>query len=119
MATIKAHHPGAILREEFMQPVGLTSYQLARALGVPLPRVNDIVLEKRAVSAEMGLLLSAYFGTSEPYWTHLQADYDARLARERIAGQLKAIKPHPRNRQGALTPLEGASRSGATRRAMR
>lgn len=83
-----------------MEPVGLTSYQLAKALGVPLPRVNDIVLERRAISAEMGLLLSAYFGTSEQHWTHLQADYDARLAKARIAEQLGAIKPHPKNKIG-------------------
>jgi addiction module HigA family antidote len=119
MAAIEAHHPGAILREEFMQPVGLSSYQLAKALGVPLPRVNDIVLEKRAVSAEMGLLLSAYFGTSERYWTHLQADYDARLARGRIAGQIKAIRPHPRNREGALKPVARSARAERTSRAAR
>ena len=110
MSRIAHHHPGAILREEFMEPVGLTSYRLAKALGVPLPRVNDIVLEKRAISAEMGLLSSAYFSTSERYWTHLQVDYDARLAQERIAEQLEAIEPHPRNRRGALAPLEGSSR---------
>ena len=119
MATLKAHHPGAILRDDFMQPVGLSSYQLAKALGVPLPRVNDIVLEKRAISAEMGLLLSAYLGTSELYWMHLQADYDARLARDRIAEQLEAIEPHPRNRRGALIPLAGASRGRPAARAAR
>jgi len=105
MSKIAPHHPGAILREEFMQPVGLTSYQLAKALGVPLPRVNDIVREKRAISAEMGLLLNAYFGTTEHYWAHLQADYDARLAKERIAEQLKAIEPHPKDKRGALVPF--------------
>jgi addiction module HigA family antidote len=120
MSTLEAHHPGSILREEFMEPVGLTSYQLAKALSVPLPRVNDIVLEKRAVSAEMGLLLSAYFGTSEQYWARLQADYDVRVAKARIAAQLQGITPHPRNRRGALTPLEGASsRRGRATRAMR
>ena len=108
MSELKPHHPGAILREEFMEPVGLTSYRLAKSLGVPLPRVNDIVLEKRAISAEMGLLLSAYFGMTEHFWTNLQVDYDARLAKERIAEQLKAIEPHPKNKLGALVPLESA-----------
>jgi antitoxin HigA-1 len=102
MATVKAHHPGAILREEFMAPVGLTSYKLAKSLQVPLPRVNDIVLEKRAISAEMGLLLSAYFGMTEQYWISLQADYDRRLARGRIEKKLKSIKPHPTNKDGSL-----------------
>ena len=102
MATFKAHHPGAILREEFMEPVGLTPYKLAKALEVPLPRVNDIVLEKRAVSAEMGLLLSAYFGTTDQFWINLQADYDRRLARSRIEKKLKSIKPHPTDKDGSL-----------------
>jgi addiction module HigA family antidote len=102
MATLKAHHPGAILREEFMEPVGLTPYKLAKALEVPLPRVNGIVLEKRSISAEMGLLLSAYFGTTDQYWINLQADYDRRLARSRIEKKLKSIKPHPTDKDGSL-----------------
>ena len=57
---IKLAHPGKILREEFMEPVGLSAYALAKALGVPLPRVNDIVREKRSISPEMAVLLSAY-----------------------------------------------------------
>lgn len=80
---LKAHHSGAILREEFMEPVSLTSDKLAKALGVPLPRVNGIALEKRSISAEMSLLLSAYFCTTDQYWINLQADYDRRLARAR------------------------------------
>jgi antitoxin HigA-1 len=102
MAALKAYHPGAILREEVMEPVGLTPYRLAKALGVPLPRVNDIVLEKRSISAEMGLLLSAYFGTTDQYWINLQADYDRRLAKGRIGKKLKSIKPHPADKDGSL-----------------
>jgi antitoxin HigA-1 len=102
MARLKAHHPGAILRGEFMEPIGLTAYKLAKALGVPLPRVNDIVLEKRSISAEMGLLLSAYFGTTDQYWINLQADYDRRAARSRIEKKLKSIKPHPTDKDGSL-----------------
>src|SRR5579871_5801621 len=64
---IKLTHPGKILREEFMEPVGLSAYALAKALGVPLPRVNDIVRQKRSISPEMAVLLSAYFGTSDGY----------------------------------------------------
>ena len=104
MAAVKAHHPGAILREEFMKPIGLTPYRLAKALEVPLPRVNDVVLEKRGISAEMGLLLSAYFGTTDQYWINLQADYDRRLARARIAKKLKSIKAHPTGKDGTLVP---------------
>jgi antitoxin HigA-1 len=60
---IRLAHPGKILREEFMEPVGLSAYAVAKALGVPLPRVNDIVREKRGISPEMAVLLSAYLGT--------------------------------------------------------
>jgi antitoxin HigA-1 len=64
---IRLTHPGKILREEFMEPVGLTAYALAKALGVPLPRVNDIVREKRSISPEIAVLLAAYFGTSDAH----------------------------------------------------
>jgi addiction module HigA family antidote len=77
---IRLAHPGKILREEFMEPVGLSAYALAKALGVPLPRVNDIVREKRSISPEMAVLLSAYFGTSGGYWINLQAHYDLERA---------------------------------------
>jgi len=85
-----------------MEPVGLTPYKLAKALDVPLPRVNDIVLKKRSISAEMGLLLSAYFGTTDQFWINLQADYDRRTARSRIQKKLKSIKPHPTDKDGSL-----------------
>ena len=73
---LKLTHPGKILREEFMEPVGISAYALAKALDVPLPRVNDIVREKRAISQEMAVLLSGCFGTSDSYWINLQAHYD-------------------------------------------
>src|SRR5246500_719602 len=92
---IKLSHPGKILREEFMEPVGLTAYALAKALDVPLPRVNDIVREKRAISPEMAVLLSAYFGTSDRYWINLQSHYNLEIARDRVAKQAARIQPHP------------------------
>lgn len=64
---LKLAHPGKILREEIMELIGLSPYALAKSLSVPLPRVNDIVQEKRGVSPEMAVLLSAYFGTSDSY----------------------------------------------------
>src|SRR5262245_27321965 len=81
---LKLTHPGKILREEFMDSVGLSAYALAKALDVPLPRVNDIVREKRAISPEMAVLLSAYFGTSDEYWVNLQAHYDLERAKDRV-----------------------------------
>src|SRR6266581_9376536 len=78
-------HPGEILREEFMKPHGLSQNGLARLLGVPPRRINEIVLEKRSITADTALRLARYFGTSAEMWTGLQADYDLRLARYKRA----------------------------------
>src|SRR5271170_3729808 len=78
-------HPGEILREEFMLPRGLSQNALARALNVPPRRINEIVLEKRAITADTALRLARYFGTSAELWTGLQADYVLRLARHEKA----------------------------------
>src|SRR5512137_543368 len=74
-------HPGEILREEFMRPRGLSQNALARALSVPPRRINEIVLEKRSISADTALRLARYFGTSAEIWIGLQAEYDLRRAR--------------------------------------
>ena len=74
-------HPGEILREEFMKPRQLSQNALARALHVPPRRINEIVLEKRGITADTALRLARYFGTSAELWTGLQADYDLRLTR--------------------------------------
>ena len=93
-------HPGEILREEFMKPRGLSQNALARALNVPPRRINEIVLEKRAISADTALRLARYFGTSAEMWIGLQADYDLRLVRyekartiEREVEPLAAMHP--------------------------
>ena len=93
-------HPGEILREEFMKPRGLSQNALARALNVPPRRINEIVLEKRGISADTALRLARYFGTSAEMWAGLQADYDLRLARyekartiEREVEPLAALRP--------------------------
>jgi addiction module HigA family antidote len=75
-------HPGEILRGEFMKPRGLSQNALARALNVPPRRINEIVLEKRGITADTALRLARFFGTSAELWTGLQADYDLRLARQ-------------------------------------
>jgi antitoxin HigA-1 len=102
---LKLAHPGRILREEFMESVGLSAYALAKALDVPLPRVNDIVREKRAISAEMAVLLSKYFGTSDEYWINLQSHFDLEMAKDRVARQAARIQPHPHDESGALQPV--------------
>ena len=78
-------HPGEILREEFMKPHDLSQNALARALGVPPRRINEIVLEKRGITADTALRLARFFGTTAEMWTGLQADYDLRLARYETA----------------------------------
>ena len=74
-------HPGEILREEFMKPRDLSQNALARALNVPPRRINEIVLEKRSITADTALRLARFFGTTAELWAGLQADYDLRLAR--------------------------------------
>ncbi len=84
-------HPGEILREEFLRPMNLTAHALALALGVPAPRINDIVRERRAISADTALRLARYFGTSAEFWMGLQADYELRRAETAAAEALARI----------------------------
>ena len=80
MAKAFVIHPGEILKEEFMQPLSLTAYRLAKDLHVPAPRVNDIVRGKRAITADTAIRLGIYFGLPAQFWMNLQTDYDLRLA---------------------------------------
>jgi len=86
-------HPGEILRDEFLAPLGMSVYALAGALGVPRTRINDIVLGRRAVTAETALRLARFFGTSAEFWVGLQAQYDIEVTRQacgkRIAREVK------------------------------
>src|ERR1700689_5552835 len=99
---IKLAHPGKILREEFLEPVRLSAYGLAKALSVPLPRVNDIVRENRSISPEMAVLLAAYFGTSDGYWINLQGHFNLEMAKDKIGKQAAGIRPHPHGADGRL-----------------
>lgn len=82
-------HPGEILREEFMIPMGLSANALAIALRVPAPRINDIVRERRAVSADTALRLARYFGTSAEFWLGLQSDHDMKIALAESGGLIE------------------------------
>ena len=87
-------HPGEILREEVLKPRGLSQNALARALKVPPRRINEIVLEKRGITADTALRLARYFGTSAEIWTGLQADYDLRMVRyEKAATIEREVEP--------------------------
>jgi addiction module HigA family antidote len=99
MATKKLRpvHPGDILLHDFMQPLKLSSYKLAKELGVTAPTVNEIVRRRRAVTAEMALRLSRYFGTTAQLWQNLQAQYDLEIANRKIGKQVRRkIQPLPR-----------------------
>src|SRR5437764_3953453 len=87
-------HPGEVLLEEFLKPMGISQNRLAREISVPPRRVNEIVLGKRAVSPDTALRLARYFGTSERFWLGLQIDFDLEEARRILAGRLeREVKP--------------------------
>ena len=75
-------HPGEILREEFLIPLAITAHALALALKVPASRINDIVLERRAITPDTALRLARYFGTTADFWLNLQTAYDLRVAKQ-------------------------------------
>ncbi|RYC11863.1 HigA family addiction module antitoxin [Ciceribacter ferrooxidans] len=86
-------HPGGILLEDFLKPMGLSQNALARAVNVPPRRINEIVLGKRAVTADTDLRLARYFGLSEGFFLGLQADYDLLERRREIEDELQRIEP--------------------------
>ena len=85
-------HPGEILLLEFLEPLSISQYRLARDISVPPRRINEIVLQKRSITADTALRLARYFGTTAEMWTGLQADYDLRLARAAATAAYKALK---------------------------
>lgn len=99
MRTIPVEAPGIILREEFIEPLGLTAYRVAKDCGISHPAMSEILRGKRGISAETALRLGFYFGIEPEFWVRLQADYDLRKARRE---KLKAIK-------GEIKPLAKAA----------
>jgi addiction module HigA family antidote len=85
-------HPGEVLLEEFLDPMRISQNALARATGVPPRRINEIVLGKRALTADTALRLAAFFGTSEGFWLGLQADYDLEEARGGMSKELLRVE---------------------------
>ncbi len=93
MRKIPYPHPGEILMEEFLRPMGITQYRLAKEIGVSQRRIGEIVAGTRGVSADTGLRLSRFFGMSEGFWIGLQLDHDAAQAKDALAKTLARIKP--------------------------
>jgi len=88
MADFDPTHPGEVLLEDFMKPLALTQYALAKALGVTQVRIGEIVQGKRAVSPDTALRLARYFGTSAEFWMNMQATYDLERARDKSAAAI-------------------------------
>jgi addiction module HigA family antidote len=81
--------PGEVLLEEFIKPLGISQYQIAKDVGVPPRRINEIVHGKRAVTADTALRLARYFGTSERFWLNLQAHHDLEIGKDRLGARLQ------------------------------
>jgi addiction module HigA family antidote len=86
---VKAIHPGEILMEEFLRPLKISQYRLAKDIGVSPRRINEIVLQKRIISANTALRLSKYFKTSPEFWLNLQSHYDLEIETEKLSDTLK------------------------------
>ena len=95
-------HPGEMLREEFMIPLGLSANALALALGVPATRIGDIVNERRGISGDTAMRLGEYFRMGPEFWMNLQTHYELELARDAREAAGYAIKPAPIDKDGAL-----------------
>src|SRR6266568_7871711 len=86
-------HPGEILKDEFLRPMKMSVYRLAKEIRVPAPRVNDIVLQKRGITADTAVRLARFFGTSEQFWLGLQSAYEVSVVKSERRNELRQIKP--------------------------
>jgi len=93
MRKVPYSKPGEILLKEFLEPMGISAYRLAKDICVPQMRISEIVSGKRAITVDTGLRLSRYFGLNDGFWTGLQLDYDAARAKDELADVLAGIKP--------------------------
>lgn len=93
MDKLPAITPGELLKEEFLEPLGVSQYRLAKEIGVPAQRIGQIVLGNRRITADTDLRLCRFFGLSDGYWLRAQEAYDLEVAREKMAPVLKRIKP--------------------------
>lgn len=92
MSKLKNIHPGEILEEEFLKPMGITAYKLSQAIGVPQTRTSQILKGRRRITADTALRLSKYFGTSTRFWLGLQNDFDIEEEKQNIKKELELIE---------------------------
>jgi addiction module HigA family antidote len=93
MTSIAPIHPGEVLLEEFLEPLGVTQHRLAVSIGVPPRRINEIVHGKRRITADTALRLARYFGTTDRFWLNLQTRHDLELEKDNLGGALEQIQP--------------------------
>ncbi len=93
MNNMRAIHPGEIIREEYLEPLGMSANALATALRVSAPRINDIVREKRAISVDTALRLARYFDTTAQFWLNLQTSYDLKVAQKNVETIQQEVLP--------------------------
>jgi len=93
MTQLKPVTPGELLREEFLEPMGLSQYRLAKEIDVPAQRIGEIVAGRRAITADTDLRLCRFFGLSSGYWLRAQAAHDTEVAERVLSAELKKIKP--------------------------
>ena len=90
--SITSVSPGELLQEEFLEPLGISQYRLAKEIGVPAQRIGQIVLGRRAITADTDLRLCRFFGLTDGYWLRAQAAYDTEVARQKLEPELKHIR---------------------------
>ncbi len=100
MTKLNNIHPGEVLAEEFLQPLGITAYRLAHTLHIPQTRLSQIIKGRRRISADTALRLAKYFGTTVNFWLGLQNDFDVEEERKKIGRELELIKAMPRHNPG-------------------
>lgn len=93
MRTVPYPHPGEVLREEFLEPLEITAYRLARDIAVPQTRIGEILAGRRGISVDTALRLSRYFGQSDAFWINLQRDYEIAVERDLHGAEIAKIKP--------------------------
>jgi addiction module HigA family antidote len=113
MRKVPYPHPGEILMEEFLKPMGITQYRLSKEIGVPQRRIGEIVAGTRGITADTGLRLSRFFGMSEGFWMGLQLDYDAALAKDALTDTLAKIKPWKHADNNVVEAQQSASADSA------
>ncbi len=89
-----AIHPGEILKQEFLNPLGMSQYKLAQSIGVPAQAINDIVRRKRGISTDVALRLGRFWGTTPEFWLNLQIAYDLHVGRKQAKFKLEKIRPY-------------------------